>query len=336
MALMRAAQYDRYGPPEVLYEGKAPVPQVPAGHILVRVQATSINGGELSARSGELKLLTGKRFPKGVGVDFVGEVADTGTGRSGLRTGDRVWGVLPRTAEAGAQTGAAAEYLTVDPQRVSLAPGNLTPVEAASVVAAVVPIIGLRDKAHLTRGERLLVRGASGGMGSLAVQVGKAMGAHVTGLAGPSNLDFVRSLGADEVFSYTTTGPADLGAFDVVFDTVGTELAAFRKLLTPKGRMVAISFDLKHIARSFAYIAASAVHGSRRVRFFSGNPGRELFAEATRLAESGQLRPVVDAVHPLSDIAAAHRAVESGGVRGKRIVDIDGQNEGGIRENKSS
>ncbi|MEU0507950.1 NAD(P)-dependent alcohol dehydrogenase [Amycolatopsis sp. NPDC006125] len=324
MSMMRAAQYDRYGPPDVLYEGKVAVPQPRPGQILVRVQATSVNGGELSARAGQLRLLTGKRFPKGIGLDFVGEVADPGSGDSGLRAGDRVWGVLPRTAEVDSRSGAAAEYLTVDPDRVSRAPAGLTPVEAASLVVAVVPIIGLRDKAHLARGERLLVRGASGGTGSLAVQVGKAMGAHVTGLAGPSNLDFVRGLGADEVVSYTTAGPADLGSFDVVFDTVGTELAAFRRLLTPTGRMVAISFDRKHIARSLAYIAASVVHGSRRVRFFSGNPKRELFAEAARLAESGELRPVVDGVHPLSAIAEAHRAVEAGGVRGKHIIDIDG------------
>lgn len=322
MTDMRAARYDRYGPPEVLYEGRVPIPTVKPGHILVRVQANSVNGGELAARAGQLRMLTGRRFPRGIGMDFVGEVADAGTA-AGVRAGDQVWGLLPRSSEVGGNAGAAAEYVAVDPGRVSRSPGNFTPVEAVSIMGATTSITGLRDKVRLKPGERLLVRGASGGAGSLAVQIGKVLGAHVTGLAGPKNLDFVRDLGADEAFSYTTTGPSDLGTFDVVLDTVGTDLPAYRRLLAPGGRMVGLTFDRNHIPRSLAYILTSSVHGSRRVRFFSGNPERALFTELTELAESGKLRPVVDTVHSLADIAAAHRALESGGVRGKHVVKID-------------
>jgi NADPH:quinone reductase-like Zn-dependent oxidoreductase len=144
----------------------------------------------------------------------------------------------------------------------------------------------------------------------------------VTALAGAANLDFVRTLGADEVFDYRTTRPAALGRFDVVLDTVGTDLCAYRRLLTRSGRMVAIAFDVDHVVRSLAYAVASTAFGRRRVRLFSGNPGTELLGELTRLVAGGAVRPVVDRVHPLSEIAEAHRALERGGVRGKVVVSV--------------
>jgi NADPH:quinone reductase-like Zn-dependent oxidoreductase len=159
-------------------------------------------------------------------------------------------------------------------------------------------------------------------VGSVAVQLGRAFGAHVTALAGAKNLDFVRGLGADEVFDYTVTAPAELGRFDVVLDTVGTASGAYRGLLRPGGRMVAIAFDVDRIVASLSYIATSAVFGSQRVRFFSGNPTHRLFADLTRYVESGAIRPVVDTVFPLADIAQAHRALEAGGVRGKHVIRI--------------
>ena len=313
---MRAALYDSYGPPEVLYEGKVPVPVPQQGEVLVRVHAVSVNGGELYGRAGRITLVTGRRFPLRTGMDFTGEIARVDTAVTGLREGDRVWGLLGR------RFGSAAEYVAVRPRQLSYAPGNLTLIEAASLPAGTTAITALKAKAHLKPGERLLVRGASGGIGSVAVQLGKALGAHVTGLAGSKNLDFVRELGADEALSYTTTGPADLGRFDVILDTVGTEHRAFRRLLAPGGRMVSISFDIDHLATSLSYLLASTVHGSRRVRFFSGNPKHDLFAELTRYVESGAIRPVVDTVHPLADIAAAHRALEAGGVRGKHVIQV--------------
>jgi NADPH:quinone reductase-like Zn-dependent oxidoreductase len=320
MTEMRAALYDRYGPPEVLYQGSAPIPEPQQGEVLVRVHAAGVNGGELHARAGRLRLVTGRRFPRRTGIDFVGEMVESA---AGLNQGDHVWGVLPRSAEVRGLDGSAAEYITVDARRVSLSPTNLTMVAAASLPAGgTTSITALRTKAGLRPGERLLVRGASGGVGSVAVQLGKALGAHVTALAGPRNLDFVLSLGADEALSYTTTKPADLGTFDVIMDTVGTEHPAYRRLLNPGGRMVAIAVDTADLLRTGSYVVASTVHGGRRVRFFSGNPRRELFAELTRYVEAGDLRPVVDTVHPLADIAVAHRALEAGGVRGKHILRI--------------
>lgn len=318
MSDMRAALFDRYGPPEVLYEGKVPVPDVRPGEVLVRVHAATVNGGELPGRAGKLRLVTGRRFPQRTGLDFAGEIAEIGPSVTGPRKGQRVWGLLGRST-----FGSAAEYVAVRPRQIALAPVDLSPVEAVSLLAGgTTSITALRDKAGLRPGERLLVRGASGGVGSVAVQIGKLFGAHVTALAGARNLDFVRGLGADDVLDHRTTDPSALGTFDVIMDTVGTELAVYRRLLAPGGRMVAIAFDADNVAAGLWYILRSTVHGSRRVRFFSGNPRHALFAELTRYAESGGLRPVVDTVHPLADIAAAHRALEAGGVRGKHVVRV--------------
>ncbi|WP_406463774.1 NAD(P)-dependent alcohol dehydrogenase [Streptomyces sp. NBC_00111] len=313
---MRAALYDSYGPPEVLYVGRVPVPALQQGQVLVRVHAASVNGGELYGRAGRVRLVTGRKFPLRTGLDFAGEVAEVDPAITGLKPGDRVWGVLPRTF------GSAAEYVAVRPRNLSYAPENIGLVEAASLPVGTTALTALKAKARIEAGERLLVRGASGGVGSIAVQLGKALGAHVTALAGTKNLDFVRELGADEAHSYTTTGPSDLGRFDVVLDTVGTEHRAFRKLLAPGGRMVSISFDIDHIAASLGYLLASTVHGRGRVRFFSGNPQHDLLAELNRYVETGAIRPVVDTVHPLADIATAHRALEAGGVRGKHVIQV--------------
>ncbi|MDX5576185.1 MULTISPECIES: NAD(P)-dependent alcohol dehydrogenase [Streptomyces] len=314
---MRAALYDSYGPPEVLYEGRVPVPVRKPGEVLVRVHAASVNGGELYGRAGRVRFVTGRRFPQRTGLDFAGEVAEVDPDVTGLRVGDRVWGILGRTF------GSAAEYVSVRPRQIAYAPENVTLTEAASLPAGgTTSLTALRDKAGLRAGERLLVRGASGGVGSVAVQLGKALGAHVTGLAGAKNADFVRELGADEVLDHRATALAGLDRYDVIMDTVGTEHPVLRRRLAPGGRLVSIAFDIDHPVRSIGYLLGSAVHGRQRVRFFSGNPKHDLFADLTAYVERGDLRPVVDTVHPLSDIAAAHRALEAGGVRGKHVVQV--------------
>ncbi|MFI6943481.1 NAD(P)-dependent alcohol dehydrogenase [Streptomyces sp. NPDC050418] len=315
---MRAALYDRFGGPEVLYVGEADRPVPGPGEVLVRVAAVSVNGGELAARSGRVRLVTGRKFPQRTGLDFAGTVAALGAGASGVAVGDRVWGVMGR----GSGFGSAAEYLAVRPERLGRIPDRIDLHEAAALPVGTTAITALRDKAGLRPGERLLVRGATGGVGYVAVQLGKAMGAHVTGLARAGNLGLVRDLGADEALDYRTAAPAGLGRYDVVLDTVGKDLAAYRRLLTPKGRMVAIAFDLDRVAASLGSVLASGVHGRGRVRFFSGNPKTALFDDLASYVEQGALRPLVDRVFPLDAIGEAHRALEAGGVRGKYVVRV--------------
>ncbi|MEV4474051.1 NAD(P)-dependent alcohol dehydrogenase [Nonomuraea sp. NPDC049504] len=316
---MRAVLFDRYGPPEVLYAGTLPKPVPGPGEVLVRVHAVSVNGGELHGRAGELRLVTdlmARGFPKRVGLDFAGEVAALGPGVTGPGVGDRVWGALGRTF------GSLAEYVVVRPRQIALVPQGIDLVEAAALPVGAVAVTALRDKAGLRPGERLLVRGGSGGVGHVAVQLGRAYGAHVTALAGGRTLDFVRDLGAHEAYDYATTTPSELGRFDVVLDTVGTEHPAYRGLLAPGGRMVAIAFDLRRLVPSLAYIAASARHGRARVRAFSGRPTTRLLTDLAGHVAKGELRPAVDRVFPLEEAAAAHRALEAGGVRGKIVVKV--------------
>lgn len=309
---MRYATFDRYGPPEVLSVTTGPVPRPGPGEVLVRVRAVSVNGGELTARAGKVRLVTGNKFPQRMGVDLAGEVVEPGTSR--FAAGDLVWGSVGR------RLGSAAEYVVVPPERIDHIPAGIDELRAAALLAGTTAITAFRDKAALEPGERLLVRGATGGVGYVAVQLGKAMGAHVTGLASAANLDMLKELGADELVDYRA--PGDLGPFDVILDTVGTGLPAVHRLLARRGRMVAIAFDVDHPARSVGYIAAQSIRRHRRIHAFSGDPTAALLAELGRWVTAGAIRPYVDRVFPLSDIAAAHRALEQGGVRGKVVVDL--------------
>lgn len=313
---MKAARYDSYGPPDVLYETTVPIPTLKKGHVLVRVHAASVNGIDLIVRSGTLRLLTGRKFPRGTGDDFVGEIAELNDSSSEFRVGDRVWGVMPPN-----ELESMAEFVSVPPEQLALTPKNLDSVQAAALpVVGATAIIALCDIARLKHGERLLIRGAGGGVGSVAVQLGRAIGADITALASTSSLDFVRQLGANQAFDYATTRAEDLGTFEVVLDAVGSHTSDYRALLTRRGRMITICPDPAHPLFSYLYIFLSTIYGARRVRFFSAKPKTKEMASLTSYVESGAIRPIVDTVYPLSGIAAAHRALEQGGRQGRQII----------------
>lgn len=319
MESMRAVLFDQYGGPDVLYEGTLPVPEVREGEVLVRVEAASVNGADLLLRSGKLGLLGGRRFPKQIGIDFVGSLiaADPEVELSALCIGDRVWGTVDE--QGGFRS--LAQFVRVPATQIAQAPKNVTSEEAVTLLAGgTTAHTGLVEKARVQRGERVLVRGAAGGVGSVAVQLANARGAHVTALAGASSVEFVRALGADVVHDYRTTPRARLGMYDVIFDAHGSDLLAFRRLLAPGGRMVSIAFDENAPARSLLSIAASTVFGPRRIRVFRGKPTRVDFQRLTAQVEREELHPVLDRVFPLARAAEAHAALEAHGVQGKVVV----------------
>ncbi|WP_033343692.1 NADP-dependent oxidoreductase [Catenuloplanes japonicus] len=304
---MRAVRYDRYGPPEVLHVADVPDPVATPGEVLVDVHASGAGLGEVAIREGRLRTVMPGKLPRGIGNDFAGVVVhDAG----GFHAGDRVWGVLPwRTF------GATAERIALPAARLAPAPANLTLTEAAALpVSGTTVLTALDDRITLRRGDRLLVRGAAGAVGVVAVQYGRAVGAHVTALAGARALDLVRELGADEALDYRTTSPADLGRFDVVLDLVGTQLRAYRRLLSPKGRLIALVADPDHLLRS---LLAGLLPG---VVAFSNNPPAARIAQLTALVEQGAIRPVISATLPMTEAAEAHRRVAKGGVPGRLVL----------------
>ncbi|CAC37457.1 MULTISPECIES: NAD(P)-dependent alcohol dehydrogenase [Streptomyces] len=315
---MRAVQFDRFGPPDVLRVNDVPAPRPGPGEVLVEVRAASVDAGETAFRAGRMRRVTRVRFPRGLGSDFAGRVAALGSGVRAWSVGDAVWGLMPHLT-----FGAIADYVAVPEQRLARAPQNLDLLEAAALpVVGTTAMTALSGKARLQPGERLLVRGATGGVGSVAVQLGKALGAHVTALAAARNLDWITRLGADEAVDYRTTRPEDLDRFDVIVDVVGTDLGAYRKRLARGGRLVALSFDSDRVVSSMLGIALRAAATPRRVKMFSNNPSADRIAELTRAVEAGTIRPVVDTVFPMRDIAAVHQRLEAGGVRGKYVVDL--------------
>ncbi|WP_328498897.1 NAD(P)-dependent alcohol dehydrogenase [Streptomyces sp. NBC_00414] len=314
---MKAAQITSYGAPDVLRVNEVARPEPGAGEVLVAVEASSVNGHDAIVRAGELKLMSGRTFPIGTGLDFAGVVAGTGAGVEDYRVGHRVWGTVhPRQRHT---TAGAAEYVAVLADRISPAPAGVTSVEAASLaVTGATALIALRDSVHAAKGERVLVRGAAGGVGTAAVQLAHALGCHVTAVARDRHAQVLTGLGADEVFDYGTTSSDQLGPFDVIVDTVGTELNRYRGRLAKGGRMVTVGLS----ASALAAIAASTVYGSRRIRTFSANPGTAVLRDVAAHVTSGALRPVVDGVYPLAEITAAHEAFARGGAAGKQVVTV--------------
>lgn len=315
---MQAVEYDAYGPPEVVHLATVPRPEPQPGEALVRVTASSVNPIDNTVRAGKLRIRTGTVFPKRVGIDFAGVIEQVPDGTPELSVGDRVFGVMPLTVERGVGQGSAAAYVTLPADKLARSPKTLDEVGTAAISSVgAVALITLIEKAALRPGERLLVRGAAGGVGSMLVQVGVMLGAHVTALASAKDLDAVRALGAAEVFDYRSTRPADLRPFDVIVDMVGTQLGRWRRRQTPRGRM----FDLGVAGLgTLVSIALSRVFGAHRVQFFSAQPTGATMRELARHVDDGAIRPVVHSTYPLSDIAAAQRSLESGGGSGKRVL----------------
>jgi NADPH:quinone reductase-like Zn-dependent oxidoreductase len=316
--LGRVVQFDRYGGPETLKIGWRPRPVAGPGEILVRVHATALNPKDAMIRSGALRLQSGRTFPRGTGFDVAGEVAATGPGVADLEPGGRVWGFLD-----GTMGGAAADYVVIPRSCVARMPARLGWTEGAALpLVATAALQALRNVARLAAGERVLIRGASGGVGSAAIQIARSMGAEVTAVTRAGGLAHCSRLGADEVVDRPSVDPATLGRrFDVYLDCVGgSSLRAYTRLLVPGGRWVTVApsvpiFALTPVSPFIARFLRAPGFGFVVVR-----PSSADLEELGRLVGQGKLHMPVQTVYPLEDIRRAHQDLAHGGGLGKRVV----------------
>ncbi len=318
---MRALRYDRYGPPDVLelVEIDEPVPR--AGELKVRVRAASLNPLDAKIRAGHTRLLPMfERPPRGTGVDFAGEVVGTGGGEvGGYYPGARVFGMVSPFRRAGT----FAEFVCATPGEIATTPESLDDEHAAALpVAGGTAVQALADEARLASGMRVLVNGAAGGVGHYAVRYAKHVGAHVTAVCGPSNVEFVRALGADEALDYTREDWRTAATpFDVIFDTTGhTSWRGCRHALVPDGVWVNTSPDAASVARTLAEKLAARLAGRQRVVAFVLKPGAAAWRRLAKLAEAGALAPHVRATIGLAEVVDAEREMETGHGRGKVVV----------------
>ncbi|MBK8458298.1 MAG: NAD(P)-dependent alcohol dehydrogenase [Phyllobacteriaceae bacterium] len=323
---MRAAVATAYGPPEVVKLVEVPEPVAGPGDILVRIHAASVSAGDWRLRSGKvptgfglvIRLMFGWRKLRQpvLGTDFSGVVETVGEGVTRFKPGDAVFG------SSGFKMGCHAEF-RVFPQTASIAakPENLSHAQAAALpFGGQTALTYLRDKAALKSGERVLVVGASGAVGSATVQIAKALGAHVTGVCSARNADLVRSLGADAVVAYDKTDLMTLGQrFDVIVDAVGDPgYRGLEQLLTEQGRFLAIVAGLPEMLRA----AVVNMSGGRRLIVGDGGEGAALVSDLAGMAATGVLRPVIDSVHSFADIVRAHARVDTRRKVGAVIVEM--------------
>jgi NADPH:quinone reductase-like Zn-dependent oxidoreductase len=321
---MRAVVYCDYGDPSVLKLASIEKPSPEAGRVLVRVHASSVNPLEYHYMRGTpymMRMSTGMRVPKEtrIGVDFAGTVEAVGDGVTQFKQGDEVFGI---------RTGAFADYITVREGSLGTKPSNMSFEQTASVpVAAVTALQALRDKGKVKAGQRVLINGASGGVGTFAVQIAKSMGAQVTGVSSTRNLELVRSLGADEVIDYTKQDYTRTGQrFDVIIDMVGNHgLLANRRAMTPKGTYVIVGGEKgRWIAPMDRFVTAMILD------LFVGQELTGILAEVNKadltvlrdLMQAGKVTPVIDRRYTLDQVPQAVEYLETGRARGKVVINI--------------
>ncbi|HEU4409223.1 MAG TPA: NAD(P)-dependent alcohol dehydrogenase [Polyangiaceae bacterium] len=312
---MRALVYDRFGGPEVLEVRDVEPPRPGRGEVVVRVLAAALNPKDVLLRKGKMRLLNREPFPRRVGYDWAGEAVEVGPGVEGVRAGDRLFGMIQAW-----RGGACAELCAVRPGEFAPAPAGLTPEQAASLpLAALTALQALRDRGGVRAGDAVCVNGASGGVGTLALQIAKRLGARVTSVSSGRNVELCRSLGADEALDYEADRPfARPGAYRVLFDAFGKlDFFAVRGALAPGGVFVS-TVPSWGVARA---VAATLV-GARRARLVVVRSRRGDLELVRRWAEAGELRPVVDRVMELDRAAEAQRYLETRRAKGKVVLRV--------------
>ena len=326
---MKAIVYHDYGSADVLKSEEIEKPAPKDNEVLIKVRAASVNPLDWRLMSGKpaiLRLFFGLRRPRSgrPGVDVAGEVEAAGANGKQFKPGDRVFGAC---------RGAFAEYACTAESKVARIPNNVTFEQAAAVnVAGLTALQGLRDKGHIQRGQKVLINGAAGGVGTFAVQIAKNFGAEVEGVCSTGNLELVKSIGADAVIDYTKEDFTKLPTrYDLILDCVGNKsLSECQRVLNPKGRLVLVGAphdpSMIDLLASPVKALGLSLFSSRKVIGFIAKSSQDDLALIGELIASGKLTPVIDRCYDLSEAADAVRHVEEGHARGKVVINVAANN----------
>lgn len=313
-ATMRAAQYRSFSGPSALQIGTTPTPQPKKQQVLVKIAASSVNMIDIMEQKGQLKPLSGRKFPIGTGVDFSGTVVALGPRASGFSVGDRVWGYVGLVRPGPSL--AAAEYLCVSTSCIAHAPDNIPLRDAAALpLAGLVALKTLRNSLRVSLFDDLLVIGGNGGVGSTAIQIGVALGANVDAVTGSDPTTSMQA-GARQTFDYHTVSPNDLkpGSYSAILDTAGRNLLQYRKALRDNGKMVAVG-------PAVGSIVISTLLPGTSIRFVSAGPDVAALKWLAQAVDAGKLHPYISAVYPSSEVSQAYSDAISLPSAGKRIID---------------
>jgi NADPH:quinone reductase-like Zn-dependent oxidoreductase len=323
---MKAAVHTRYGPPDVVRIAEVEKPAAKDNEVLVKVHATTVNRTDCGLRAAKpffVRFFTGLRRPRVtvLGNEFAGEVEAVGSGVTSFEVGDSVFGY------SGSSFGAHAEYLAI-PEDGSLAtmPANVTYEEAAASTEGSHYALSLIRAATIQRGQDILVNGATGAIGSAAVQLLKRLGAGVTAVCATEHVELVRGLGADRVIDFTAEDfTRDEQTYDVVLDAVGkSSFGRCKRLLKPRG--IYLSSDLGPLSQNPVLALITPLFGGKRVRFPIPRDDQEMVRYFKGLMESGAFKPVIDRRYRLDQIVEAYRYVETGQKIGNVVISVEPSN----------
>ena len=316
---MKAFIYEKYGGPENLRMTEVDKPEPSADEVLVKVRAISVNPADWHSMRGKplfsratLGLVRPKK--KILGGDIAGRVEAVGSGVDRFKTGDEVYANLLDHGNGG-----VAEYVAVPPGIMAVKPANLSFDEAAAVpMAAITALQGLRHHGAIRPDQKVLINGASGGVGTFAVQIVKSYGAEVTAVTSTPNIDLVRSLGADHVVDYTTTNFVGSGpGYDLILDAIGNRsVPDLRRALAEGGKAAVTGFT------SVGNLMGVSLRGGKNVAMVSAHATDKDLELLTELIESGKVRPVIDRRYPFAEIPAAIAYIEQGHAKGKVVAEV--------------
>lgn len=314
---MKAIICTQYGSPDVLHLTEVEKPTPKDNEILIQVRAASVNPHDVHSLRGKpyiLRIQTGLRKPKNtrLGVDVAGQVEAVGRNVTEFQPGDEVFGV---------RAGSFAEYVCTQGKALALKPAHLTFEQAAAVpVAGLTALQALRDKGQIQPGQKVLINGAAGGVGTFAVQIAKALGAEVTAVCSTRNVEMVQALGADQVIDYTQENFTQSGqTYDLLLDAVGNHsLSACRRVVQATGAYVMVAGSPTHLLKAVIL----SRFARQRLVFFIATNNREDLVFLKELIEAGKVTPVIDRRYTLREVPEAIRYLGEGHARGKVVIKV--------------